>query len=925
MVKVSVIVPVFNVEKYLKTCLESLVNQTLDEIEIILIDDGSTDGSLNIIKEYYNRYPNKIVYKSIENSGAANARNTALRIASGEYIGFVDSDDYVDLTMYEKMYNAAKTEDAEIVTCGYNRISIHDVQRRDVRNRGCFGYNVYQAPQLFINNVPYIWNKIFKKSLIDNNKVYFEKLRIFEDLVFTYELFLKANRIVRVPETLYNYIFVREGSLTYIFSEKRFDLFDAFDLLIDYFEKNRAMLHFETELLFILLNHIFVVCGNDIRYRDVPLKYRFINRSFKYLDEKFPFWKSTALYFRKYKKNKFLFTKKIYWKVRTLIPIRVKRWWQDLSTIKRRMSYNRTGAFFYHIYKTEKVHDKRILLNSQQGSNFNGNMFYLLKYMCESNQFEDYEIGVTYKKQSLKQFEALLEHYGLKRENVKLLRINTKEYAEFLATAKYLFTDTSFSVYFTKKEGQVYLNTWHGTPLKTLGRATAKDYHDIANLQKNFLLADYLLYPSEYMKNHMFEDYMLDDIFKNNILYSGYPRNEIFFNESRRNVVREENGMADSMAIAYMPTWRGNVRNVNNSQMGDIVDYLVEIDRKLKDNQIMYVNLHPYLADKVKYNQFIHIKPFPKEYETYDFLNACDMLITDYSSVFFDYAVTNRKIILFAYDEEDYFSNRGVYIQLEKLPFCKVHTIEELIAEINNPKLEERTEFLKYFSAYECKNVSERICNEIILNQQSGLKIEQAEYNTKEHVMIHIHSLQDSHSLKKFRNIISKSNLNERLYYYTYNTNELMGREKYMLEFPEKLLYFGKLNPFSTVTLFQTFLLYKMEFKKLYTMLFKKVIKDISIKEQMRALGDTDFSCNIIFGKEDIKEIAYVSEMPGLRIMYLNDKSDLNPMLTKDMLEHYSYVIAEDDELAEKVNKISGHVKVVVKRIKCLNDFFLEV
>lgn len=924
MIKVSVIVPVYNVEKYLERCLNSLVNQSLQGIEIILINDGSTDSSLEIIERYYEQYPEKIVYKTIENGGAANARNVALKMARGEYIGFVDSDDYVDLTMFEKMYDRAIEQEAEIVTCGYNRISLDDVQRRDVRQRDCFGYNVYQAPQLFINNVPYIWNKIFKKSIIDENNITFENLSIFEDLVFTYELFLKANRIVRVSETLYNYIFLREDSLTYVFSEKRFDIFRAFDLLLDYFKKNRADIHFETELLFILLNHVFVVCGNDVRYRDIPLKYRFINKSFSYLDEKFSFWRSTALYFKKYKKNKFLYTKKMYWRLRNLIPTPFKHFWQQVISIKRRLNYNRMGAAYIRVCKRQNLKDYRVLINPQQGANLSGNMFYLLKYLAKSDEFKQYEIGVAYQRKKKEKFDILLQQYELNEANIKMLPINTKEYVEFFGTAKYLFSDTSFPVYFTKRKGQIYLNTWHGTPLKTLGRSTARDYYDIANLQKTFLASDYLLYPNEYMKEHMFEDYMLTDIFDNQVMMAGYPRNEIFFDEERRRELKRENGMEGLQTIAYMPTWRGNVRSVNKGQVKDITVYLNEIDERLRDDQIMYVNLHPYVANSVKYNRFLHIRPFPAQYETYDFLNACDMLVTDYSSVFFDYAITNRKIILFAYDEEEYFADRGVYITLDELPFAKVNTVEELMAEINDPKITDRTEYLKSFSPYECSNISERICKQVILKMDEGLLIENAEKSQGEPVMIHLDSLQDDASLYSFMRISEASNLKARSYYYTYNTKGLMGREKYMREFPKEMRYWGKLNPFSTATVFQSYLLYKMEKNKGYAKTFKKTVKKIWDKERRRAFVNVNFSTNIIWGREKVKEISYVASLLGRKIMYLHKAEDINVNVPAEVYEKYTYIIVENEEIAMELQKIAKRAKIVVKSIASLDELFLD-
>ena len=116
MVKVSVIVPVYNVENYIEKCLDSLLNQTLDDIEIIVVNDGSTDNSANIIKE---KYVNKIVYLEKENGGLSDARNFGLPHAKGKYIAFLDSDDYIEPTMYEKMYSVAEKEEADMVECDF--------------------------------------------------------------------------------------------------------------------------------------------------------------------------------------------------------------------------------------------------------------------------------------------------------------------------------------------------------------------------------------------------------------------------------------------------------------------------------------------------------------------------------------------------------------------------------------------------------------------------------------------------------------------------------------------------------------------------------------------------------------------------------------------------------------------------------------
>ena len=119
MPKVSVIIPVYNVEDYIDRCLKSVIEQTLEDIEIIIVNDGSTDDSKKIIEKYINQYPNKIIYLEKENGGLSSARNFAIPYAKGEYIAFLDSDDYIEPEMYEQMYNKAIKENADLVECDF--------------------------------------------------------------------------------------------------------------------------------------------------------------------------------------------------------------------------------------------------------------------------------------------------------------------------------------------------------------------------------------------------------------------------------------------------------------------------------------------------------------------------------------------------------------------------------------------------------------------------------------------------------------------------------------------------------------------------------------------------------------------------------------------------------------------------------------
>ena len=128
-----------------------------------------------------------------------------------------------------------------------------------------------------------------------------------------------------------------------------------------------------------------------------------------------------------------------------------------------------------------------------------------------------------------------------------------------------------------------------------------------------------------------------------------------------------------------MPTWRGANRQAQIEEQKQILqEYFSRLDGLLRDDQIFYVNLHFLVGNIMDYGEYQHIRPFPAEYETYDFLALCDMLVTDYSSVFFDFAVTGKKIILFPYDLEEYLAERGTYMSMDSLPFPQVFTAEEL-------------------------------------------------------------------------------------------------------------------------------------------------------------------------------------------------------------------------------------------------------
>ena len=287
--KISVIVPIYNVYEYLDKCLKSLVNQTLKDIEIILVNDESPDDSYKIVEKYLKKYKN-IKYFEKKNGGQGSARNLGLKHASGEYIAYVDSDDYIELDMYEKMYNKAKEEDANIVICGHSLVDMDG----NIVDRYLPCITNETIPDILLGNMA-VWNKIYKKKLID---IEFREKLWYEDIDFTAKLLFGEEKISFVNEALYNYL-LRPGSTMNNKNVKRnLELLPAFDSMIKYFKDKKILDSVYDKIEFLGIYHIYIMGITRILRIDLPNKYKkdIIKDYRNYMVKTFP----------QYKENKYL-------------------------------------------------------------------------------------------------------------------------------------------------------------------------------------------------------------------------------------------------------------------------------------------------------------------------------------------------------------------------------------------------------------------------------------------------------------------------------------------------------------------------------------------------------------------------------------------------------------------------------------------
>ncbi len=292
--KVSVIVPVYNVEEYIEKCLESLVHQTLTDLEIIVVNDGSPDNSEKIIKKYEKKYKN-IKYLVKENGGLSDARNFGLKYAKGEYIAFLDSDDYVSEEMYQMMYIKAKSEDFDMVVCDINYL----YPDRTLRVDSGIKDDTEDIKKTYLTIQPAAWNKLFRRDLFDH-KILFKKGVWFEDVEFIYRLLPYVKKIGVIHEPFNQYV-QREGSITNTVNPKIYDYIHNMNGVVDYYKKNKIYDEYKKELEYAYVRYIYATFIRSIAKYDYDEYKKGVNEAIKNVKEHFPHYRRNSYFYKSLK------------------------------------------------------------------------------------------------------------------------------------------------------------------------------------------------------------------------------------------------------------------------------------------------------------------------------------------------------------------------------------------------------------------------------------------------------------------------------------------------------------------------------------------------------------------------------------------------------------------------------------------------
>lgn len=323
-----------------------------------------------------------------------------------------------------------------------------------------------------------------------------------------------------------------------------------------------------------------------------------------------------------------------------------------------------------------KLDDKTVLYEAFHGKNMSDSPLAIFKKLLNNPEYSDFT-----------HIWALNDINNCKEEfrdlpNVKFVKVNTNDYLKALASSKYLINNTTFPPYFIRKEEQVYVNTWHGTPLKTLGKDMKGSIGQHKNIQRNFLQSTHMINPNKYTSDVIIDSHDLRGLYSGYITDFGYPRIDLTLNCDKEILKERLSIDSNKKVLLYAPTWRGEVGKVEGEINKFIADYK-KMKQELKDQYIILLRVHSLMYKYLK-AEGLEKNVVPESIDTNELLGIVDLLVTDYSSIMFDFMATKNPLLFYAYDREEYESSRGTYLNLENMPgeICK--TIDDVIDSVKD-------------------------------------------------------------------------------------------------------------------------------------------------------------------------------------------------------------------------------------------------
>ena len=677
--KVSIILPVYNVEKYLSTCLDSLLAQTLEEIEIVAVNDGSTDGSLQILQAYQSLNPEKLFTFSTENHGVSRARNYGFAHSHGEYVWFVDSDDFVEPDACRLLYEKATADGNDLVLFRYYNVdSETGIRKEYIASCHNQNFRVADKPYELPAISPYPWIKFIHRDLF-NGLCFPEGIR-FEDLPVAYLLAVKARSIGYVDQSFYNYR-KNVGFLSRL-TPSTLHIRNAIIFMKEEMEKLGLFEQYQTELDFIAVRHFFYRFWKLLTNYETDqkeLKLQLINELFDYMESNIPDWENNhyvryslpphigrllCLYGSRQEMISFIEA------CNGMTVQQQKAWIKDYKlSHKTSPSYQpaemihreKTSSQFYGFAYTGSLapDPEQILLEASRGKEIPTWILKLLVHLLRN--FGEHQIIVSLTQETHALFQALLNRYLSDSialsENITLVCPDSEEYGKALALSGYVITDGPLPYYFRKEEGQfVLLYCGHNLYPETVLN-TPDSTADTGLWQHTMFMADCLYFNNVQNRDIYLQECMTANICKTPYIIGSSTHIPLIPNESHREKLRRSLQMDSMQTILYAPLLPGSYIADTEQTFRNFMAALYIFDCELSDHQVLYLHLDH--EREIDFSEFRHIKEMPKDFDVPDFAAACDIFISDYHNALSAKFSTGTQIIRFLcgtfWNQEDEF------------------------------------------------------------------------------------------------------------------------------------------------------------------------------------------------------------------------------------------------------------------------------
>jgi CDP-glycerol glycerophosphotransferase len=721
--KFSIIVPVHNVRAYLRECLDSILQQSFRDFELVAVDDCSPDGSGEILDQYAAADDRVHVLHLPENVGLGRARDAGIDVATGEYLLFVDSDDTLTPGALEAM--AARIEETgelDVLIFDYARTywtgRVERNQQAELIQRVLSDvFRIDERPEM-LSLLMIVWNKAYRREWVAKQGFRFPT-GYYEDLPWTYPTLLAAQRIAVLDRVCVHYRQRRHGNILRSRNRKHFDVFGQYDLVFEFLDRHPELASWRPFLFGRMMKHCLVILTKPDRV-PASARHEFFDRTVEQYRRYRPEgWQlpggAFGLQVRAVARGDY----RVFLSLRTAARMKHKTrrslyrgkrtTWRGLGLSKKAL----LRAYYRAALRTPV--DENLAVYAA---------YWYRGYAC--NPAAIYEEAKRLVPQIRGVWVVRREAVEHMPPGVEYVVDNTPEYYRVMAKAKYLVNNVNFPDNIVKREGTVHLQTQHGTPLKKMGLDLQEFPVGAANLDFPSLLKrvdrwDYLVSSNRFSAEVWERAYPASYI----SLESGYPRNDRLVVGTPADVekVRASLGIEPAKtAVLYAPTFRDWQRTGFEPEL-DLVD-LVE---RLGDDHVLLVRAHYFygpdsrMFELTETGAMIDVSDHPV---VEDLMLAADVLLTDYSSLMFDYANLDRPIVVYANDWDTYVRTRGVNFDLMASPPGVVATTpDELVDAFRSGAISSddaarlRQEFRKQFCEYDDGHAAERVVRRVFLEE----------------------------------------------------------------------------------------------------------------------------------------------------------------------------------------------------------------